>query len=153
MPKGRKPIPTAIKILRQTRADRVNYLEPERIKGRPDTPEDLDGAALDEWNRLIPLIEAMGILSKGDGEALAAYCRAFAEAREAEAILKREGLIVTGSTGSLKAHPASTIAREARAQCVRVLCEFGLTPSSRSRTTTVKHTEKHSLDSFLAEKA
>ena len=40
--RGRKPTPTRLKILKGSRADRINEREPALPPARPDAPEHLD---------------------------------------------------------------------------------------------------------------
>src|SRR5262252_9861335 len=90
MARGRKPLPTALKILKATRAYRINWLEPDAPKGTPAMPDWLAGEAAAEWSRIVPMIQALGVLSTSDGPALAVYCQAHAEARQAEALIARD---------------------------------------------------------------
>ncbi|MGR6997213.1 P27 family phage terminase small subunit [Yinghuangia aomiensis] len=76
--------------------------------GIPDTPEWLDGRALDEWNRLIPILDSMGVLSPADGNALAAYCVSCATYVEAVAILREKGVLVEGSPRAPGQEPRSS---------------------------------------------
>lgn len=139
MGRGRKPKPTALKLLDGTRADRINTAEPSPAKGRPERPAHLDDVACAEWDRIVPQLEQLGVLSQVDGAALALYCGAFSEMLAAEASVREYGLLIDtgitaeGATPGKKANPAVAIARQARAQLHRLLVEFGLTPSSRSR--------------------
>ena len=52
--RGPKPQPTALKLLRGTRADRVNDAEPCPPPGEPAPPAYLDAEGLAEWGRRAP---------------------------------------------------------------------------------------------------
>lgn len=58
-----------------------------------------------EWN----------IRDGAGGITLLTLCQSLDRLREAQALLKRDGITVKDRWGQLKAHPASTVEREARA--------------------------------------
>jgi phage terminase small subunit len=81
MARGRNPQPTALKRLEGTRSDRINTAEPAAVPGRPVCPDHLDATAHAAWDRIVPALDALGVLSRTDGAALALYCDAFRLAR------------------------------------------------------------------------
>jgi P27 family predicted phage terminase small subunit len=151
--RGRKPKPTAIKILDGTRGDRINRDEPSPAAGRPECPGHLDDVGRAEWERIVPQLEQLGVLTRVDGAALSLYCGAFAEMLAAEAAVREYGQLIQTGQGGRKANPAVAIARQARGQVHRLLVEFGLTPSSRSRLQASSHEQpKDALEEFLSRK-
>ncbi len=153
MPRGRKPKPTALKVLEGTRSDRLNPAEPVPVPGLPECPEHLDEVAREEWARIVPQLDALGVLSRTDGSALALYCDAFSQWVQANEEIGGTGLIVYTEKGGVKANPAVAMARAARAQMHRLLVEFGCTPSSRTRVhSTRPEAPKDDLSAFLARK-
>ena len=91
MPEGRPPIPTALKIRAGNPGKRpLPTDEPQPMPGRPRCPEWLDPAAKAKWRALVPELERLGLLTRLDGDALAAYCQAWAEVREATRTLRRD---------------------------------------------------------------
>jgi hypothetical protein len=68
----------------------------------------------------------------GSAQVLEAGLRAFDTMRQAEAILRREGITVCDRYGVPKAHPACDIARQARAQWIGALQLLGLADPTRS---------------------
>ena len=131
--RGPKPKPTRLKLLSNTRADRVNDAEPPTVAAIPEPPEFLGALARKEWERIAPQFHAMGILATVDAAALALYCQHFERWLQAEAKLKRHGLIAPTATGGAKQSPYLAIAQAAMRDMARLLAEFGATPSSRSR--------------------
>ena len=131
--RGTKPVPTTLKVLKGGRKDRINALEPVPEPGIPDVPEHLEGAALGEWHRLVPMLSGMGVLTKADGAALASYCEAFGRWLLALEAIKEHGVLVETAGGNYRANPACGIAATCEAAMLRVLGTFGLTPSDRSR--------------------
>jgi P27 family predicted phage terminase small subunit len=77
-----------------------------------------------------------------DGAALAIYCQAWARWIEAEQNLVRYGVVVKSPSGFPMQSPFLTIANKAMEQMTRLLVEFGMSPSSRTRVTAVPRPEK-----------
>jgi P27 family predicted phage terminase small subunit len=133
--RGRKPKPSLIKLLDGNPGKRpVNDREPSVLSGAPDAPDWLDAEAQAEWVRVTADLDAMGLLSRADRPALAAYCTAWSRWVEAEAMVKRFGSIVKSpEKGFPMKSPYLSIADQAMETMRKFLVEFGLTPSSRSR--------------------
>jgi P27 family predicted phage terminase small subunit len=140
-----------LKVLKGARKDRINDDEPNQLPGRPDPPHYLDKEGLREWNRILPELEECGVLSRADGAALGLYCSSFSAMVAAEKEVQAMGLFVETDKGSLKANPAVAMARNARCVCARLLVEFGLTPSSRTRLKVPSvDGSKDDIDGFIA---
>ncbi len=86
-----------------------------------------------EWKRIGRKLLACGLLTEIDGAALALYCQAWARWIEAEGNLVRYGTVIKAPSGYPIASPYLSIANTAMTQMARLLVEFGMTPSSRSR--------------------
>lgn len=151
--RGRKPKPTALKILDGTRADRVNQGEPRVPTGTPDAPEILDPVARAEWDRIVALLAGSGVLSRVDGAALTLYCQTFSHWVEAEKSLQAKGLLIETPEGALRPSPYMGISQKAVETMHRLLVEFGLTPSSRSRIKSTAEPAKDALGEFLARRS
>jgi len=160
MPKGsgRRPLPTAVKKLRGNAGKRkLNDAEPKPKPGDPEMPEGLSAAAAAEWRSIAPELRQLGVLTKIDGKALAAYCHAFARWMEAEVEIRRLGIVVMEPIFNgerflgckYKKNPAVTISETAQKIMKAFLVEFGMTPSSRSRVRIEKPTEADPMDEFL----
>ena len=94
--RGRKPLPTALKVLEGDRGKGrrpVNKEEPTPPQDNIRCPAWLMPEAKKEWKRLAPSLTAMGILTEHDTEAFAGYCQAYARWREAEEFLSQHGTI------------------------------------------------------------
>lgn len=133
-PKGRKPKPTALKLLEGNPGKReINSLEPTPEKRAPKCPNWLDGEAKKEWRRLAKNLEHLGLLTQVDMAAFAGYCQAFARWKEAEEFISKHGTIVKTPSGYWQQVPQVSIA-QTYLKIMNKFCEqFGLTPSSRSR--------------------
>ena len=132
--RGRKPTPTAIKVLEGNPGKRaLNENEPKPPKKAPRCPSWLEDEAKKEWKRMGKILEQMGLLTDMDMAAFAGYCQAFARWKEAEEFLSQHGSIVRTPNGYLQQVPQVTIA-QTNLKIVLKFCEqFGLTPSARSR--------------------
>jgi P27 family predicted phage terminase small subunit len=146
--RGRKPIPTRLKILKGSQQP-INYQEPSLPPGRPDCPEHLDQLARQEWDRLVPIVERMGILTEAEGGALMLYCECYSKWMRARADIAKRGLLIECTRvieskrketiqtfGKVIANPAVNIEIQMSRLMKEILIEFGLTPSARSRIKT-----------------
>ena len=100
--RGRKPLPTALKILEGDRGKGrrpLNRDEPTPPQNILECPPWLMPDAQMEWERLAPSLTAMGILTEHDIEAFAGYCQAYARWREAEEFLSQHGTIFKTPSG------------------------------------------------------
>mgnify|MGYP005873156519 FL=1 len=131
--RGRKPKPTALKVLEGNSGKRpLNTAEPKPA-GVPECPDWLEDEAKAEWERVGTILENMGMLTSVDTTAFAGYCQAYARWREAEEFLTQHGSIVRTPNGYLQQVPQVSIA-QTNLKIVLKFCEqFGLAPSSRSR--------------------
>ena len=133
--RGRKPKPTALKLLEGNPGKRVLNMNEPKPAGIPICPDWLEDEAKAEWERTGKILEEMGMLTETDMVAFAGYCQAYARWREAEEFLSQHGSIVRTPNGYLQQVPQVSIA-QTNLKIVLKFCEqFGLTPSSRSRIT------------------
>lgn len=132
--KGRKPKPTALKILEGNPGKRqLNMNEPQPGKKMPECPNWLEDEAKEEWNRLAENLNQLGILTELDMAAFASYCQAYARWKEAEEFISQHGAIVRTKSGYWQQVPQVSIAHSNQKIMLQAASEFGLTPSSRSR--------------------
>lgn len=132
--RGRKPKPTALKVLEGNPGKRpLNEYEPVPPKGTIECPDWLEEEAKREWERLAPSLEAMGVLTTADLTAFAGYCQAYARWREAEEFISQHGSIFQTPSGYVQQVPQVSIAQQ-NLKIMQSLCaEFGLTPATRAR--------------------
>lgn len=134
MGRGRKPLPSHLKLIRgTTRADRRNGAEPKLERARPPAPEHLSDRARAAWQQVSALLDRMGVLTQADALALELLCEAWADLLSAREELVRSGETYTTATGSVRAHPSVAIRNDASRRVQSLLAEFGMTPSSRSK--------------------
>jgi phage terminase small subunit len=93
--KGRKPIPTALKIARGNPGQRrISDDEPQPAPACDlSVPEILQGdpGAAAEWARTAPRLQRLGLLTEVDLDALTLYCATFARWKTAEREIQQRG--------------------------------------------------------------
>ena len=145
--KGRKPTPTALKVLQGNPGRRpINKREPKPRKS-VRCPGWLSPKAKAEWQRLAPELLRLGLLTMVDQSAFAMFCTAVAEVQLAQENIRGNGrtyqvddlMKPNPAVGQLKA-----FMQEARAWGAL----FGLTPADRSRLE-VSTDEDDDLDELL----
>jgi P27 family predicted phage terminase small subunit len=130
--RGPRPAPTALKVLRGERKDRINRDEPKPPEGRPACPRWLADEAKVVWRRLAPQLYARGkLLTDWDREQFAVYCEAWARWKENVVALRGESTVIEGHRGMV-ANPRIRSIAAAEATMKGLAREFGLTPSARS---------------------
>lgn len=132
--RGRKPTPTALKVLEGNPGKRpLNTAEPKPLQKAPSCPKWLEPEAKKEWRRLAKQMEQLGILTEVDMAAFAGYCQAYARWKEAEEFITQHGTIVRTPSGYWQQVPQVSIAQTYLKVMNRFAEQFGLTPASRSR--------------------
>jgi len=151
--------PTALKLIMGNPGKRpINPREPKPENRIPDPPECLTTVAAIEWMRVSEELGALGLLTGLDRAALAAYCQAYGRWVQAESAIaemaKRDlltgGLMIKTSNGNAIQNPLVGTAHKAAADMVRYACEFGMTPSARSRIAAGPLDDGSKFDGLLA---
>jgi phage terminase small subunit len=125
--RGPAPRPTKLKVLAGVRPCRINRNEPSAPVGVPDAPDYLDATGKGLWDELAGPLGSTGVLTLADRHALGLLCDTFSRWR--------------AKPGDIK------VADQFR----KLLAEFGLTPSSRSRIR-VNVEPEDDLDRFMGTK-
>lgn len=140
--RGRKPVPTALKILRGNPGQRpLNLAEPKppaAFDGFAMAPAELskDPVALQEWKRLAPLLHRIRQVTEAERTVLIALCEQWSVYRTAHAKVADLGMIVKSPSGYPMTNPYLSVANKALQHCAKLWAELGLTPSARSRVRT-----------------
>ena len=131
---GRKPTPTALKLLRGNPGRRpLNEDEPKPAVRLPRSPDHLSDLAKKEWRRAGRFLLQLGLMSDIDVAAFAGYCAAYGRWAEAERSLKTSGIMLMSPNGFQIQSPYLAVANKALEQMRSLLSEFGMSPASRSR--------------------
>lgn len=177
MAAGRPRKPSALKVLQGTdRPDRANPDEPIPPSGPVKPPPWLHGRGRTAWKWIAPLLEDMRVLTTADPHALALLCDAYAEYIECRQVVRKlgatyESRVVRASTRRVAAdddqadgddfdaadwsviirpRPEVKMASDAWRRVQRMLVEFGLTPSSRSKVKAGGTAEADPFEEFLS---
>ncbi len=143
---GRPAKPTALKKRQGTlRKHRTNKREPKLKSGEPAMPADFDDVAKSEWRRVVAEAFKLEVLTKADRGIVEAAARAYSAMRKAQKFCDEQGLTyeTEGTEGQrmIKANPAAAIAAEAARRWAAALVQLGLSPSARSKVSTVDPNE------------
>ena len=136
--KGRKPVPTRLKVLRGNPGRRpLPKNEPKPEQGIPQPPVWLSPVARQEWERVVPRLAEIGLLTMVDGFILEAYCTCYAHWVECEGTIAKTGFIYKPSSRRrskyLQQVPHVTLAQKFLIQAGAFATELGLSPSARAR--------------------
>jgi P27 family predicted phage terminase small subunit len=134
---GRKPKPTAIKLLAGNPGKRaLNHAEPKPRVVLPRPPEHLSDDEKAKWKLTVKELYPLGLITTIDKDALAMYCVIFVRWLKAEKMVRDKGEIIKTAAGNIIQNPYLSIANRALEQLNKLGTEFGMTPSSRSRVKT-----------------
>lgn len=148
MTSGRKPSPTALKLVKGNPGKRaLNKKEAKLGLAEPTPPEFLNTDAKVEWGRVVGTLYRAGLMTELDRAVLAAYCQAYGRWAQAERALSRmadkdeynRALMVKTHNGTAIQNPLVGTANKAKADMVRYALEFGMTPSARSKVNATPH--------------
>jgi len=142
----------------------LNQFEPQPEVFSPSCPSHLTSEAQAEWEQIIPELKTLGLISKIDRAALAAYCQAYGRWVKAENALKAleekfegamninagGGMCYQTSNGNWVMHPLVSVANKALEQMHKFLVEFGMTPAARSRISVKAGESEDELDKLLS---
>jgi P27 family predicted phage terminase small subunit len=131
--RGRKPTASIIKLVTGNPGKRPpNTHEAKPAVVVPEPPASLDAVALEEWQRVTPILAEVGLITKLDRAVIAAYCTAWSRWVECERMLVFTGFIVKSSKGVPMFSPYLTGSYKAMDYLCRLAGEIGLsTPPAR----------------------
>lgn len=139
MIRGRKPKPTNLRAIDGNAGKRpLPKNEPKPKLACPDPPGDLNEIAKIQWREWAELLHRTRILTEADLMALKLACEAYGRWFEATEHIKANGMLIPTPNGFVAQSPMVQIANKAHEQIVKLLVEFGMTPSSRTRVQTVE---------------
>lgn len=151
MSTGRRPLPTALKVLRGNPGKRaLNAAEPKPATKIPPCPKHLQGEARAEWRRMSRELHRLGLLTVIDRAALAVYCQLWARWVKAETTVARLGEVVKAPESDYPMqNPYLSIANVALKQMKSYLVEFGMTPAARTRLVVPEPAERDTTEEQL----
>ena len=149
--KGPAPTPTKTLAMRGSWRSKINKDEPEPQPGIMEKPKNLKGMASDLWDFVTEHLDAINLLAKVDGTALARYCKIHQQFQKASDFIDEHGTtypvkkdirktdVLTGkvcweeSVVDIKEFPQSKKLLQLSTELLKYETHFGLTPSARSR--------------------
>ena len=148
--RGPRPTPTQLKVLRGNPGCRpLNRNEPSPPSTGITMPAYLGPVAAARWGELLPMLQAVKVMTQADVEALARYCDTYEWWLAVRAKLKADGdtypiLNDKGEVKYVAQRPEVSIAHKLAVQMRQLEQDFGLNPSAR----TSLHVEdpKHETD-------
>lgn len=128
-----RPTPTVLKIARGNPGKRpLNHNEPKpSATGATRSPAGLSPQARKRWKHVAKHLDDSGILTVLDTDALRLYCDAYARYLEANEHLQTEGMVIE-TRHTTKANPYVAILNTAADTMLKIMREFGMTPSART---------------------
>ena len=134
--RGPQPAPTAIKIARGTARGKPKP-EPQPPTDGIAMPPHLGPVAAGRWAELLPMLQAVKVMTRADVEALARYCDTYEWWLATRAKLRAEGdtYPIVNDGGQVKyiaQRPEVSIAHKLAQQLRQLEQDFGLNPSART---------------------
>ncbi len=136
---GRKPIPTQLKIVRgEKRPCRLKEDQPKPKADKIEKPFELSEVADEQWDKIVGQLQDAKLITNIDTHALALYCESYATWTDANKWIRLKGTVVKSKNGHLVQSPFFHVANKSQDQMTKMLVEFGMTPSSRTRVSAVE---------------
>ena len=105
--RGPIPKPTVVEMMEGRPGHRrINSNEPQPRNVAPKCPEHLDARAKKEWQRLVPILLRMRLLTKADGIALETLCQTYSTMLKAQEKLHEVGILYKSPSGYVMQSPA-----------------------------------------------
>ena len=101
--------------------------------GKAVCPKWMSNYAKEEWARVYPELDRLGLLTLVDETSFAAYCQAYSRWRKAEESVEDDGPTLVTTNGNVIHNPAAGAANQAMTLMHRYLVEFGMTPLARTK--------------------
>ena len=134
MPRGRPPKPDALKALGGYPGHRPPGPNAVQLECKaPRCPKWLSKDARKIFRRMCKELKELRTIATIDQGAIVMYAVLAARFQEAEAGVRKSGLIVKDEKGRPRVSPYVKICNDCIAQLLRISTEFGLTPASRGR--------------------
>jgi len=146
--------PTNLKLIQGTfREDRAQRNEPTPPIEIPVVPAHLSDEAKVEWERVSQELAELGLLTKIDRAALAAYCDCWADYLEAAKLCAnkdgQDRKVIKTAAGNFVENPYFSIKKRCLELMHKFLTEFGMTPVSRTRINAHPKDKEDDFEGFV----
>lgn len=98
-----------------------------------EPPQGMKGEAVEEWNRIVPLLAENTPVSELDRTLIEVYCNAFAQYKLCEREVNHDGVVVTSTTGTKVRNPYIMEEHEAIKTIKVTATELGLSVNARAK--------------------
>ena len=142
----RGPLPVPYARRRNRRSGHSPATGQYATVARPRMPRSLASEARAEWNRVVPELEAIGVLASIDRAVLIRYCTAWADWCECDALLQRSGKLIKGQKGNLVRNPLLIVRSDLDAILSDLGKQLGLSPGARLHAGVVHQRPPDPLD-------
>lgn len=149
MPVGRKPKPTALKLLQGNPGRRpINDSEPQpRIVDDLKLPIELDRYGKYAWRKYAPVIQGLGLFTEADVPMFMLFCDAYSQWRHSLDFIS--GLRNDVDDYQSIMRQVMVTREKARSEMRLLATEFGMSPSSRSRLSVAPQQSANPFEEFL----
>jgi P27 family predicted phage terminase small subunit len=133
MPKGQTPKPSQIKRLEGNRRQRglARITDDPQGVGWPQMPARLTEEEQRLWMKVVASLP-VGLLTQADDSALETFAIEWAKMREADAMIKKTGLLVQSPVGPVR-NPLLVVYNNAVKNMISLGTNLGLSPVARAR--------------------
>ena len=148
-----KAKPTVLRVLEGNPGKQpINQNEPKPDSDIPSYPDWLEDEAKREWDRIVPELHRLGLVTKIDITAIIGYCQSWARYVEAEKYLSDKDSVMVTDSGYMQQVPQVGMSQKYLKLCQSFMTEFGLTPSSRGRIQLPGQSEDDPMEKLLSAK-
>jgi len=154
---GRPRKPSALKVLQGTqRKDRVNKNEPKPPAIKTPVPDYLSEIGKQAYAEFMEILHQMQIFTVADAPNLQQLVETWAEWRELNELVKKNGFTITQITAAgepmVRPNPEVMMRSDASKRLRNLLTDFGMTPASRSKVSAQEVEQADPLEEFMARK-
>lgn len=130
---GPRPQPVALKLLRGNPGKRRLPAQTAAPTPGADCPAGLGREAKREWDRVLPELQRLGLVTQLDRARLAVYCRHWQDYQRSLREIDRRGYVVSAGNGTPIPNPWLAVKRAAEEGMRKSASEFGFSPADRAR--------------------
>ena len=102
-----------------------------------------------EWDRIVPELHRLRLLTKIDITALVGYCQSWARYVQAEKYLSKHDTVFITDSRYMQQVPQVGMSQKFLKLCQSFMTEFGLTPSSRGKLSSPAEDPDDEMEKFL----
>jgi len=134
MPRGRPRKPHSLRVLEGGRG-KSRPLTPDlpAPSARLVAPKNLSLAERQEWKKHVEYLRAMGVESNVDVGFLEGMLRMLCRARNADAVVAKDGMTMVSVKGNRVKRPEVSVSRDCWQAYERMAAAFGITPAARAK--------------------